>query len=241
MKKANYIFLLAVAVCFLTVDIFAQTNAEKRVIEVTGSAETLITPNEFTFKITLNERIEDKKKLTVEMQETNLKRELANIGVEVEKDLTIFDITSVYIARKRTRDTLGTKDYRLKLRDLAKIERLQEIADRLNIATLDLIESTHSELTRFRRETKMEAVKAARAKAEYMTGAIGERVGKTVYLLEIDEETPRRVSGGVFSNGSNIVNVSSNFISGNSQSSSETLTFSQIKLRYAVVARFEIE
>jgi uncharacterized protein len=238
MKKANCLILLLAAVCLVTANAFGQTNTEKRIIEVTGSAETLITPNEFTFKITLFERIEDKKKLTIEMQETKLKEELANLGVDVSKDLTIFDLTSFYIARKKTRDTLGSKDYRLKLRDLAKIERLQEIADRLNIANLDLIESTHSDLTTFRKETKMEAVKAAKAKAEYMLGAISERVGKSVFIQEIpDESEIRGISYGVIGRS----NISSNTSSTNSQDTSTTLTFSKIKLRYVVLARFEIE
>lgn len=237
MKKANYFLLLMAAVCFLTVGGFAQANTEKRVIEVTGSAETLITPNEFTFKITLLERTENKQKLTIEMQEANLKRELTNLGVDVAKDLTIFDLNSFYVYRKKVKDTLGSKDYRLKLRDLEKIERLQDIADRLNISNLDLIESTHSDLTTFRRETKMEAMRAAKAKAEYMLGAIGERVGKSVFIQETDEETPRQISSGVLnvnSNGRSVRDFE------DSQSSS-TLTFSKIKLRYVVLARFEIE
>ncbi|MEP6904404.1 MAG: SIMPL domain-containing protein, partial [Actinomycetota bacterium] len=194
--------------------------------------------NEFTFKITIVERIENKQKLTIEMQEAKLKEELVNLGVDVPKDLTIFDLTSVYISRKKTKDTLGSKDYRLKLRDLAKIEKLQEIADKLNIANLDLIESTHSELTTFRRETKMEAIRVARAKAEYMLGAIGEKVGKPVFIQEIPDENESRVFNyGLNSNS----NSRSNTISTESQDSTNTLTFSKIKLRYAVLARFEIE
>jgi len=239
MKKANYLFLLIAAVCLAATGTFAQATTEKRMIEVTGSAETLITPNEFTFKITLVERVENKQKLTIEMQEEKLKQELTNLGVDVAKDLTIFDLNSFYIARKKTKDTLGSKDYRLKLKDLAKIERLQEIADRLNIATLDLVESTHSELTAFRKETKMEAIKAARAKAEYMLGAINERIGKAVFIQEIpDENAPRPISYGVVNSYNS--NSSSNNITIDTQVST-TLTFSKIKLRYAVLARFEIQ
>ncbi|HQU83070.1 MAG TPA: SIMPL domain-containing protein [Pyrinomonadaceae bacterium] len=239
MKKANLWFLLMIFLCFLTANVFAQTNptnAERRVIEVTGSAETLVTPNEFTFKITLLERMENKQKLTIEMQEANLKRELTNLGVDVTNDLSIFDLNSFYIDRKKVKDTLASKDYRLKLNDLAKIERLQEIADRLNISRLDLIESTHTELTRFRRETKMEAVKAAKTKAEYMLGAIGEKVGKAVYVREIEDVNERKsfnFANGLFSNSSNNVVES--------QQSSTTLNFSKIKLRYEVLAKFEIE
>lgn len=237
MKKVALISWLTVVVCFAAATAFAQTTTEKRVIEVTGSAETLITPNEFTFKITLFERIENKQKLTIEMQEAKLKEELTGLGVDAARDLTIFDLTSVYISRKKTRDTLGSKDYRLKIKDLAKIERLQEIADRLNIATLDLIESTHSDLTTFRKETKMEALKAAKAKAEYMLGSISEKVGKAVFVKEIEEDTPSYRLANVNSN-SNATRFDG--VLNNSQTST-TLTFSKIKLRYEVLARFEIE
>lgn len=238
MKKANCIFLLTIVVCFATAA-FAQTAAEKRVIEVTGSAETLITPNEFTFKITINERIEDKKKITIETQEANLKTELSNLGVDVNKDLTVFDLTSTYVSRKKTKDTLGSKDYRLKIKDLAKIERLQEIADRLSVANLDLIESTHSDLTTFRKETKMEAVKAAKAKAEYMLGAIGERIGKSVYVKEVEDESDNRNYSNLSNNSVMVSN--GRRVSTDSQDTQDILTFSKIKLRYEVLARFEIE
>lgn len=238
MKRANFIFLLMVAVCFVT-PAAAQTNTEqRRVIEVTGSAEMLIMPNEFTFKITLNERIENKQKLTIEMQETKLKDELAKLGVDVQKDLSIYDLTSVYISRKKTKDTLGSKIYRLKLKDLEKIEALQEIADRLNIGALDLIESTHSELTKFRRETKIEAVKAAKMKAEYMLGAINEKIGSAAYVKEIeDEDSDNRLQSNFRSNN----NISANTFVTDSQSSVGTLSFSKIKIRFAVLARFEIQ
>jgi len=239
MKKANNILLLTVAVCFLTVTAFAQTTTEKRIIEVTGSAETLIMPNEFTFKITLVERVEKKDKLTIESQEENLKNELVKLGVDVAKDLTIFDLNSFYISRKKTRDTLGSKDFRLKINDLAKIEKLQEIADRLNIATLDLIESTHSDLTRFRKETKMEAIRAAKAKAEYLLGAIGEKVGKPVFVKEIEEEIPSFRLTNVNSNST--MSYSRVTTDSNDSQSSTTLTFSKIKLRFEILTKFEIE
>jgi hypothetical protein len=240
MRKTKQILQVTVFVLLSLVGVFAQTIAEKRVIEVTGSAETLITPNEFTFRITLVERIENKQKLTIEMQEIKLKDELTKLGLDVQKDLTIFDLTSFYVFRKKVKDTLSSKDYRLKLRDLNKIEKLQEIADRLNITTLDLIESTHSELTGFRRQTKMDAIKAAKAKAEYMLGAIGEKVGKAVFIQEIPDEQERNYFNyGLMSNGRS--NITSNTISTDNQGSSDTLTFSKIKLRYAVLAKFEIQ
>jgi uncharacterized protein len=171
-----------------------------------------------------------------------LKNELANLGVDVQKDLTIYDLNSFYVYQKKLKDTLASKDYQLKIKDLAKIEKLQEIADKLNISRLDLIESTHSELTSYRKETKMEAVKAAKAKAEYMLGAIGEKVGKVQYIEEIDNESRSQYNGiGLTTGIFGTANIGSNTMSVGGQDSSSNLSFSKIKLRYVVLARFEIQ
>ncbi len=135
---------------------------------------------------------------------------------------------------------LGTKDYQLKVYDLDRVDRLQELADNLNIDNLDLIDTTHTELTRLRRETKMEAVKAAKMKADYMLGAIGESAGKTVYIKEIVADDERSVSRGVLGG---FANTSSNTFAAVAIPSADpgTLTFTKIKLRYEILARFEIQ
>ena len=222
----------------LTVTFYAQEKTDRRIIEVSDSAERLITPDEFTFKITLNERIENKQKITIEQQEASLRDELSKLGIDVAKDLTIFDISSTYLRQKKVKDVLGTKDYRLKLRDLKKIAQLQDLADRLNVGKLDLIDTESSEITRHRRETKIEAIKAAKAKAEYLLEAVGEHIGKAIYLQEISEETPRVP----YANYS--ANVSSNslrVISGGVDTGDDSLSFSQIKLRFVILAKFEIQ
>ena len=236
----NKLFAVFAVICALVCSYTAQTQKpERRVIEVSGSAERLITPNEFTFKITLNERIENKQKITIEQQEATLRGELSKLGVDVAKDLSIYDISSTYFRQKKLKDTLGTKDYRLKIRDLNQIARLQDMADRLNIAKLDLIDSEHSDITRLRRETKTDAMKAAKEKADYLLAAIGERAGKPVYIKEEGEETPRYLSSGILSNAtSNAVNVSRGLFAIDTD---DSLSFSQIKLRYVITAKFEIE
>jgi uncharacterized protein YggE len=133
---------------------------------------------------------------------------------------------------------LSAKDYRLKLRDLNKISNLQELADRLNVARLELTHTEHSEITRLRRETKMDAMKAAEEKADYLLGSIGERAGKPFYIKEEPDETPRYE----YSNSNSRSNVSNTIINGASSSADDdALSFSQIRLRYVIVAKFEIE
>ncbi|NOT48666.1 MAG: SIMPL domain-containing protein [Acidobacteria bacterium] len=235
----NKIFAAAAILLAAFVGGFAQAQPDnRRVIEVSGSAERLVTPDEFTFKVTILERIEKKEKLTIEQQETQLRAELTKIGIDPAKDLSVYDISSNYIPRKRVRDTLGTKDYRLKVRDVNKIAKLIELVDTLNIAKLDLIDTEYSEITRMRRETKMDAIRAAKEKADYLLGAIGQRVGKPVLIQEVPDETPLNR----FSNSnetSNTMRISSGIL--NSRDNDDALSFTQIRLRYVINAKFEIE
>jgi uncharacterized protein len=227
MKKIALLLLL-----LSTMNLSAQAEKKaptERIIEVTGSAEKLITPNEFTFKITLFERVENREKLTIEKQEERLKTELASIGVDVQKDLTIADISSVFTKLRRKKDVVGSKEYQLKMYDLTKIEKLQQVADKLDLNRLDLVEATHSDLLKFRKETKMEAVKAAKSKAEYMLEAIGEAIGKPIFVQEV-------VYNGDYNSRSNMILPGSDEFK-----IDDLLNFSKIKLRFSVLVRFEIK
>jgi uncharacterized protein YggE len=232
--------VLMVFVCLLAVAAAAQVHPERRVIEVSGSAEQYVTPNEFTFKITLAERIENKQKITIEQQEANLRTELTKLGVDVAKDLSIYDISSTYFRQKKVKDVLGTKDYRLRIRDLNMIAQLQDLADRINVSKLDLIDTDHSDISELRKQTKIEAVKAAKRKAEYLLSAIGQKTGSAVYIKEVEEESP----GYNYSNSNSNVtaNYSSNIrVARGVVNTDDGLSFAPIKLRYVITAKFEIE
>lgn len=237
----NRIIVLSLCLFCSTAAALGQTTIrpEWRVIEVSGSAERLITPNEFTFKITLAERMEKKEKITIEQQEALLRTELNRLGVDAAKDLSIFDISSTYFRQKKVRDVLGMKDFRLKIRDLKQIAQLQELADRINISRLDLIDTEHSEITRLRREVKMDAMRAAKDKAEYLLGSIGRKAGIPVYIKEEPDETPTYQLSGLNSNSTMVANFRGTRET--SEAEDTELSFAPIRLRYVIHAKFEIE
>lgn len=232
------LLLFSAFLCLFSAAAMSQDKPERRVIEVSGSAERLVTPDTFTFKITLAERIDNKQKITIETQEAQLRTELEAIGVNAAKDLTVFDIAATYIRQKKVRDTLAVKDYRLKLRDINKIAGLQDLADRLNVSKLDLIDTEHSQMAEIRREVKIDAIRAAKIKAEYLLGAIGERAGKPVWVKEVEDEIQLRPVSSNFGT-SNIVRISASVLS-NAPEPSE-LNFTPFKVRYVIQAKFEIE
>jgi len=228
-----------VFVCVFVGSAVAQVQPDmRRTIEVSGSAERWVMPDEFTFKITLVERIENKKKTTIEQQEEALKVELARLGVDVAKDLSIYDISSMYFRKRK--DVLGMKDYKLKIRDLNKIALLQDLGDRLNVSRLELIDSENSRMTEIRREVKIEAMKAAKAKAEYLAAAIAERVGKAIEIEEVEEEKQGyRIDGS--SSTSNTFIIDGNRRETASTGDDTNLSFSPEKVRFVINGKFELE
>ncbi len=231
--------VFAIVLTIGVIGVFGQANgmAERRVIEVSGSAEQWITPDTFTFKITVIERMDKKDKITIEQQESLLRSELSKIGIDAAKALTVYDINSVYFPQKKVRDVLSRKDYRLKLNDISKIGPLVELIDRLNVGRLSLEDTEHSEMERLRRETKILAIKAAKEKAEYLLTSIGERPGKAVYVKEIEQR------GNITLDGVSSNSMSSNFSVGRGVTSEPEpdLSFAQIRIRFVIDAKFEIE
>jgi len=238
----NRLIALEAFVCLFAISMAAQNQPEKRVIEVSGSAEQMVVPNEFTFKITQLERMENKKKITIEDQETTLRGELAKLGVDVAKDLSIYDISSAYFRQKKVKDVLGTKDYRLRIRDLDKIAQLQDLADRLNLNKLDLVSTDNTDMIRYRRETKIAAMKAAKDKAQYLLESIGLRLGKPVYIDENNEESTFVIDGQEVSNfRTGTLNSNNDMPFTPVGSANSNLSFSATKILFVIIAKFEIE
>jgi uncharacterized protein YggE len=223
------ILLIAALIGGLTLTLFGQTIVDAlRGIEVTGTAEQMVVPDQLTFRISLAERTGTRGKVTIEQQEAQLRSELEKIGVDLAKDLSIYDISARYVRRRR--DVLATQDYRLVVRNLDMVTPLQELSDRINVASLDLVLAENTHISDIRRGLRMEAIKAAKAKAEYMMAAIGGRVGDAIFVKEVDEEN--RPSG--------YYNYMSSANTATLANYARPLSFAPEKVRTVILARFEI-
>ncbi|MCQ6468384.1 hypothetical protein NPN14_24455, partial [Vibrio parahaemolyticus] len=78
---------------------------------------------------------------------------------------------------------------------------------------------------------------AAKDKADYLLNSIGQRAGKPVYIKE-EDETQRDLSSNRSSNTFS-ANISRRGLA--SVDDGEELSFSDIRLRFVIVAKFEIE
>lgn len=182
MKKKYLIIIL-----FFTTIIQAQNLQTSPFIEIVGTAEKEIIPNEILIAITLKEQAEGRNKITIEQQETLLLNELKKQSISLEK-LT-FDNANAYQlrVRKKTNELLTQKNFTLKLNTIEEINRALEAFDNAKIKSFYVEEMSHSDIELYRKEVKILALQAAKNKATYLLESINQKVGNALEVIEVSE------------------------------------------------------
>ena len=132
MKHLKFAFLF-----LFTTSIFSQSittkNNETSFIEVVGKAEREVVPNEIYIDISIKERIENGKKLSLEFLESRLKEVLKKIEIPIE-NLFFSDVNAVISKTGWFReDLLSNANYTLKVNGAQKLKKL---FDKLRMQTL---------------------------------------------------------------------------------------------------------
>lgn len=153
-------------------------------IEVTGTAEEEVVPDEIFITITLKERYVNKEKLTIEAQETQLKKALLSIGIDL-KNLYLADINADFVKiRRQKKDVLTQKDYSLKVQNASMAGQVFQELDKLDITDGYIAKVNHSKLDSLKKEIRIKAIKAAKEKATYLLAALGEQPGKVLVVTD---------------------------------------------------------
>jgi uncharacterized protein YggE len=159
-------------------------------IEVTASAEMEITPDEIYFNISLREYYKTKtSKVDISTLEAQLQKAVQAAGIPKEN----FTIENVYgyngvqwwKKKKVAEDFMARKQYRLKLADLKKINGILAAVDEEGIESVNIASFEHSKMAEFRKQVKIDALKAAKTKAEYLVAAADEKLDGVLEIQEI--------------------------------------------------------
>lgn len=222
---------------FFSTNIFAQGTKnfiDQNYIEVTGSAEKKITPNEIYIRIIIDEK-DNKGKISVEQQERAMMKALRASGIDVEKNLKMLDQGSNfknYILKKNT--ILTTKEYQLLVSTGKMAGEVFIHLEDIGISNISIDHVDHSDMEQFKRDVKIDAIKAAKEKASDLASAIGQKAGKALYIRENENYYPRYGATGM----KMMANVA------REDSAMETaadLEFEKITIEYTVQAYFELE
>lgn len=217
--------------------ISAQEDNNSRYIEVTGSSETEIIPNEIHFMITIKEYWQEEfekkskpedyqTKVPVNEIEHNLMSALKQAGI-APSDIQTKEVGDYW--RERGKDFLISKTFDIKLQNPDQINRIIQTVNTKGIQSMNIGELKNKDLQEYRKQGKIEALKAARQKADYLVAAMGQKLGNVLRIVEPEER-----SFSYFQPQSAMSNVAIPSYDSNPEN------FRTIKLRYQMTARFEI-
>jgi len=212
-------------------------NQEKSIIEVSGTAEMEISPNEIHIDFNLEERFEKGEKISLDELEDRLKKELTQESITTD-NLFINDVNAVISKGWFGSKTLSVASYDLKITDLSKIKKTFKIFEKLEITNARITKATHSDIEELKKKNRIDAMKATKEKADYLLEAIGEKTGKPIQINEQMHQNVFQANANyIFNNQREKLEFDSKIIKNNNS----VVQFENIKIKTTMNAVFEIQ
>ncbi len=184
MKKLS---ILVIALTLSVLSGFAQSVDLRRRIEVSGTVEKEVTPDIINVSISLKEYFDGKTKITISQLEQQLEKAVQAAGIAKE-DFTINNLSSYnYVdPKKKTPEFLASKQYSIRFRDLNKFNQVLSKVDPKGIQYTNVASYDYSKITELKRELQIQALLAARDKANALVSSLNEKLGGVISISELD-------------------------------------------------------
>ena len=165
-------------------------------LEVTGSADTLLTPNEIYIKINISEK-DTKDRASIEELEQKMFDALKTLGLDVEKNLTTSDMASNFkFYFLRSKDVMKSKQYILKVGDAVTASKVFIELESLGISNTSIDRVNHSDLEKIKNMMRSKAVENARARGVALTQPLNQTIGPAIHIADNEVyNTANQLSG----------------------------------------------
>jgi uncharacterized protein YggE len=199
MKKiCTSVFLLSTLLSFSAIS--QENNNQPRVrektINVAGIAEMEVVPDEIYVLVQLREY--DKKgggKADIDAIKNDFIKAALSVGI-AETDISVQSYQGwdgnywLYKRnKKKNPDLKASITYQVKLAATKKMDELVQKLDDEATQNFFISRVSHSKLQEFKKQLKIQAVKAAKEKANYLAEAIGEKAGEALTINDPNEIT----------------------------------------------------
>lgn len=184
-----------------------ETCPPAKLVRTTGTADIKVTPDEVMVRVGVERQSAKARTAKDAVSATSRKilDALKTLGVEDKDVQTAYLYLQPMIDyRNGVRITNFTAEQSLsvKLRDISKLDDVMDAVIAAGANRIDGIEYQSSELRKYKDQARDEAVKAAREKADALANGLGNQVGKTYSIDEMQQ------SGGFYPMAGLVANVS---------------------------------
>lgn len=230
MKKTLLVFAMALVAFGLSAQ--EKNFLDVNYVEVTGRADMEVTPDEIYLSIIISEG--DGNRKTMAQREQEMMRALRDAGIDLEKDMTVGDMTSdlkSYVLRKNT--VQATKTYELKVNGATQLSNVFNVLSQQGVTDANVSRVDVSNIEELRDQVRAMSVKAAQKNAATLAEAVGQSIGRAIYIQDYGY-TARPFANVMMARGvvADEVAVSLDV---------PELEFQKVTLEYSVTARFLLE
>jgi uncharacterized protein YggE len=202
-------------------------ETKKNFIEVTGVAEMEVEPDEIIFNIGIKgdnkNQLADNEKLLFETLKSN--------GVKNEDIKFKSMYQNIYSKTK-----IFTKNFQFKISKKTDMSGLFEGLNQKWVSNINIAEIKNTKIADFRKTVKINALKAAKDKADYLLESIGKKVGTPLEITEIEDYTSDMIMPVAYR--SKVANVQMEAADANVDYSFDNIE--NIKLKYSIKTKYEI-
>ncbi|GAO42500.1 SIMPL domain-containing protein [Flavihumibacter petaseus] len=165
-------------------------------LEVHGEADSLVTPNQIFIRIILSEK-DTKDKISLEEMEIKMVNALKSLGVNTDTKLRTSDQISNYkYYFMKSRDIIKTKQYLLEINDATTASKVFMTLEDLDISNTSIDHVDHTELEAIRNSCRIRAVLKAKEKANAMSQALGQNIGRAIQITDVSVAPVRNALEG---------------------------------------------
>ena len=184
MKKIQLLLLLTLTATIVN----AQTKnfIDQPHIEVTGSADTLVTPDEIFIRIIITEK-DTRDRIPVEELEAKMVAALKALGINTEEALTASDMASNFkFYFLKSKDVLKTKQYTLKVGDAAMASKVFVQLEELGISNTSIERVSHSRIEQLKNGIRSMAMENAKTRAVALVKPLGQNIGPAIHIADTE-------------------------------------------------------
>ncbi len=212
---------------FLIGGLINAQETKKNFIEVTGVAEMEVEPDEILFNI----GIKGDNKNQLADNEKQLFEILKNNGVKNEDIKFKSMYQNIYSKTK-----IFTKNLQFKVTKKTDMGNLFENLNQKWITSINIAEIKNTKIADYRKTVKINALKAAKEKADYLLESMAKRTGNPLEIVEIEDYTSDMIMPMNFR--AKTANIQLEAADANVDYSFENID--NIKLKYSIKTKYEI-
>lgn len=157
---------------------------DQHYLETTAKVDTLIKPDIIYLDILIREK-DEKNKISVEELENNMAEKLKTLGIDVQKQLILSDLSSnfkKYFLKQK--DIMKSKAYKLKVFDAQTAGKVIVGLEDIGISNVSLDKTEYSKIEELKLKLKSKAVAKAKMQAEYLIAPLNQKITKALFITD---------------------------------------------------------